>query len=54
MSPCDVRFHPLAADEADEAYRWYRERSPDAATAFRAQIARAIALIAQAPERHQR
>ena len=53
MNLSDVRFHPLAADEAAEAYGWYRERSPGAATAFRAQLARAVSLIAEAPDRHQ-
>ena len=51
MSPVQIRFHPSADDEVIEAYRWYRARSPNAAAAFRAQVDRAIALIAEAPER---
>jgi len=54
MSPADVRLHPEAADEAEEAYRWYRERSQTAAMAFRTRLRQSIVLIAEAPERHRR
>jgi plasmid stabilization system protein ParE len=51
VSPVRIRFHPEADDEVAEAYRWYRARSPAAAIAFRTQIDRAIAQVADAPER---
>ena len=51
MNPAQIRIHPWAEVEIVEAYRWYRARSLLAAVAFRAQLDRAIALIAEAPER---
>ena len=49
--PAEVRFHPAAAEEAEAAYRWYRERSPSASSAFLAALERAVLLISEAPER---
>ena len=31
MAPAAVRFHPTAAQEAEEAYDWYAARNPAAA-----------------------
>ena len=45
-----VEVHPLAADEAEAAERWYRERNETAATRFRRELDRAVGLIAERPE----
>lgn len=42
---------PAALDEAEAAAAWYAERSPRAAAAFVAEVDRALALVAEAPER---
>lgn len=52
--PADIRFHPAAVREAEEAYDWYQERSPSAASAFLAELERAIGIIAEAPDRPAR
>jgi plasmid stabilization system protein ParE len=49
--PAEIRFDPAAADEAEAAYRWYHDRSPSAASAFRAALDRAVLLISESPER---
>jgi plasmid stabilization system protein ParE len=50
MPPFAVEVHPLAADEAEAAERWYRERNETAATRFRRELDRAVTLIAERPE----
>jgi plasmid stabilization system protein ParE len=45
-----VEFHPLAADEAEAAERWYRERNETAARRFRHELDRAVEFIAERPE----
>ena len=50
MPQFTVEFHPLAADEAEAAERWYQERNQTAATRFRLELDRAVALIAERPE----
>jgi plasmid stabilization system protein ParE len=45
-----VEVHPLAADEAKAAERWYRERNETAATRFRRELDRAVDLILERPE----
>jgi plasmid stabilization system protein ParE len=50
MPPFAVEVHPLAADEAEAAERWYRERNESAATRFRRELDRAVGLIAERPE----
>ena len=45
-----VEFHPLAADEAEAAGRWYRERNETAAARFRRELDRAVDLICERPE----
>ncbi len=45
-----VEVHPLAADEAEGAERWYRERNETAATRFRRELDRAVGVIAERPE----
>jgi toxin ParE1/3/4 len=45
-----VEVHPLAADEAEAAERWYRERNDTAATRFRHELDRVVELIAERPE----
>ena len=47
-----VRFHPAARAEVLEARRWYEERSPLTAAAFAQEVAAAIGLIAEAPNRY--
>jgi toxin ParE1/3/4 len=50
MPPFAVEVHPLAADEAESAERWYRERNETVATRFRRELDRAVELIAERPE----
>jgi len=50
MPPFAVDFHPLAADEAEAAERWYRNRNETAATRFRRELDRAVGLIAERPD----
>jgi toxin ParE1/3/4 len=50
MPPFAVEVHPLAADEAEAAERWYRERNETAATRFRRELDRAVGVIAERPE----
>jgi plasmid stabilization system protein ParE len=50
MPPFAVEVHPLAADEAEAAERWYRERNETAATRFRRELDRAVDLISERPE----
>jgi len=50
MPPFAVEVHPLAADEAEAAERWYRERNVTAAARFRRELDRAVELIAERPE----
>jgi plasmid stabilization system protein ParE len=45
-----VEVHPLAADEAEAAERWYRERSETAAARFRRELDSAVERIAERPE----
>jgi len=45
-----VEVHPLAADEAEAAERWYRERNETAATGFRSELDRVVGLISERPE----
>ena len=46
-----VGFHPEAADEAEAAIAWYRQRSTKAAAAFLREIENALEAIAENPER---
>src|SRR5256885_17232706 len=48
--PFVVEFHTLAADEAEAAERWYRDRNETAATRFRRELDRAVGLIAERPD----
>jgi toxin ParE1/3/4 len=50
MPPFAVEVHPLAADEAEGAERWYRERNETAASRFRRELDRAVGFIADRPE----
>jgi toxin ParE1/3/4 len=50
MAAFAVEVHPLAADEAEAAERWYRDRNEAAASRFRRQLDRAMELIAERPE----
>jgi len=50
MPPFAVEVHPLAADEAEAAEKWYRERNETAATRFRRELDRAVGMIAERPE----
>jgi plasmid stabilization system protein ParE len=46
-----VDLHEEAAAEYDAAFDWYLQRSPDAALKLDAEFGRALAEIAQAPQR---
>jgi plasmid stabilization system protein ParE len=50
MPPFAVEVHPLAADEAEAAERWYRERNEAASTRFRRELDRCVDLISDRPE----
>jgi toxin ParE1/3/4 len=50
MPPFAVEVHPLAADEAEAAERWYREHNETAAARFRRELDRVVELIAERPE----
>ena len=50
MPPFAVEFHPLAADEAQAAERWYRERNETASGQFQRELDRAIGRISEQPE----
>jgi plasmid stabilization system protein ParE len=45
-----VEVHPLAADEAEAAERWYRERNEMASIRSRGELDRAVDLISERPE----
>ena len=45
-----IEFHPDASEEADEARKWYAERSPVAALSFLAELNCAIERVAENPE----
>jgi toxin ParE1/3/4 len=45
-----VEFHSLAADEAEAAERWYRERNEAASDRFRDELDHAVDLISERPE----
>ena len=49
MSAATFSFHPAAIEEAIFAARWYRERSPLAATRFVAELNQTIDRILEAP-----
>jgi plasmid stabilization system protein ParE len=46
-----LELHEEAGAEYDGAFDWYLERSPDAALKFDSEVNRALAEIAQAPQR---
>ena len=50
MAQFAVEFHPLAADEAQAAERWYRERNETASRRFQRELDRAIEQISERPE----
>ncbi len=50
MTQFAVEVHPLAADEAEAAERWYRERNETAATRFRRELDRAVDLVSDRPQ----
>jgi len=49
MAPAAVRFHPAAAQGAEEAYDWYAARNPAAAQGFREELRRAVETVAGSP-----
>lgn len=51
MAQPPVDIHPEAVAEAQAAYRWYLERNQIAATAFLAELDRAVELISEGPMR---
>jgi plasmid stabilization system protein ParE len=50
----DFSIHPAAVEEAFEAARWYRERSPIAAARFVEELNLVIDAIVEAPRRWPR
>jgi plasmid stabilization system protein ParE len=51
MSKYSIEIHPDAEIEAQEAFRWYRERDAAAGAAFLLALDHAIATLAEAPDR---
>jgi plasmid stabilization system protein ParE len=49
-----LHFFEEASDEAEEARRWYRERSEPAESAFLSELDHAIAVVLEAPNRWPR
>jgi plasmid stabilization system protein ParE len=49
-----IRFHPLAADEADSARLWYFERNPQISQLFLDALDAAVDSIADSPRRWPR
>lgn len=49
MAPAAVRFHPAAAQEAEQAYEWYAARDPDVAHGFREELRHAVDAVAEHP-----
>lgn len=49
MTHLDFSIHPAAIEEAVEAARWYRERSPTAAARFVEELNLVIEAIVEAP-----
>ena len=47
----ELHFFEGASDEAEEARRWYRERSEAAETAFLIELDHAVAVVVEAPNR---
>jgi len=47
----ELHFFEEASDEAEEARRWYRERSEPAESAFLNELDHAIAVVVDAPNR---
>ncbi len=47
--PGELQFHPRALEEARAAYRWYKERSEQAAEAFLSETDLAVERIGGAP-----
>jgi toxin ParE1/3/4 len=45
-----VEFHPLAADEAQAAERWYRERNETASGRFQRELDGAVERVSERPE----
>jgi plasmid stabilization system protein ParE len=45
----EIRFHPAAGDEVEEAYRFYRDHNPSAASRFATEMGRALDNIRQSP-----
>jgi plasmid stabilization system protein ParE len=45
-----VELHPEALTDAEQAWRWYAERSADAADRFEAELRRALEFAALMPE----
>jgi toxin ParE1/3/4 len=50
MARFAVEVHPLAADEAEAAERWYRERNEIASIRFRRELDRVVDLMSERPE----
>jgi plasmid stabilization system protein ParE len=50
MAQFAVEFHPLAADEAQAAERWYREQNETASARFQRELDRAIGRISEHSE----
>lgn len=47
--PKQVDFLVEALEEAEAAVDWYAERAPDVATAFAAELARGVEVVARTP-----
>jgi len=50
--PANVKMHPAAFVEADDAYEWYANADPRIANRFRDEIRAAATRIGEHPERY--
>src|SRR5262249_19879394 len=51
MANKEVEFHEAASEEFEAAFDWYLQRSAGAAARFAREVSRAVASIANAPQR---
>jgi plasmid stabilization system protein ParE len=51
MANKEVEFHEAANEEFEAAFDWYLERSAGAAARFARELGRAVASIAEVPQR---
>jgi plasmid stabilization system protein ParE len=51
MASSELRWHPEAIEDAEDARNWYADRSPMAARGFLLELSSAVAAVVEAPQR---